>query len=63
MILISGIYKKQLQNSIKTMEIIKKMCYSKSTCEYYWSTRVLKETVAIPIRVTENGNTAVGDAA
>lgn len=45
------------------MEIIKKMCYSKFTCEYYWSTRVLKETVAIPIRVTENGNTAVGDAA
>ena len=44
------------------MEIIKKMCYSEFTCEYYWSTRVLKETVAIPIRVTENGNTAVGDA-
>lgn len=45
------------------MEIIKKMCYSKSTCEYYWPTRVLKETVTIPIRVTENGNTVVADAA
>ena len=51
--LISGIYKKQLQNSIKTMEIRKKICYSKSTCEYYWPTIALtQETVVIPIRVT-----------